>query len=63
MENCSVHVVCSINDWNGLILHLLQVPPASYGALQKYLNNKHLLEDCKAYKIFCGIEWFLHDYV
>jgi hypothetical protein len=63
MENCCVPVVCFMNDQNDLILHLLQVPPASYGALQKYLNNKHLIEDCKACKIFCRMEWCLHDYV
>jgi len=51
-----------MNDQNDLILHLLQVPPA-YGALQKYLNTKHILEDSKAYKIFCSVEWCLHDYV
>jgi len=52
-----------MNDQNDLILYLLQVPPASYGVLQKYLNNKHLFEDCKAHKIFCRTEWCLHDYV
>jgi hypothetical protein len=54
MEYYGFHVVCCMNDQNDPILHLLQVPPASYGALQKYLNNKHLPADCKHVIYFAG---------
>jgi len=46
----------SLNDWNDLILQLLQVLLVCYGALHKYWSNKPLLADCKPHGAFCKVE-------
>jgi len=48
LEKCFVCAPCSLNDWNGLILQLLQVPLVCYGAFDKNqsINSPCLLTAC-----------------
>jgi len=62
MEKC-VHMPCSLNDCNYLILQVLQVPLVCYGALHKDQTNKHLLPDCTSHSAFFRLQWHLHDSV
>jgi hypothetical protein len=45
LGKCCVHMLCSLNDWNDLILQLLQVLLFYYGALHKAQSNKPLLAE------------------
>jgi hypothetical protein len=47
-----VHMSCSLNDQNDLILQLPQLPLVCFGALQKGGSNKPLLADCTLYTAF-----------
>jgi hypothetical protein len=59
LEKCCVHMPCSLNDQNDLILQLVQVPVVSYSALNKDWCNKTLLADCTPHSAFCRLEWRL----
>jgi hypothetical protein len=48
-----IHMPFSLNDWNDLILQLLQVLLVCYSALHKDWYNKPLPTDCKAHGAFC----------
>jgi len=63
LEKCCVHMPCSLNDQNDVILQLLQVLLVCYGAIYKNWSNKPLLADCTLHGTFCRMEWHLHDSV
>jgi hypothetical protein len=60
LKKCCVHMPCS---WNDIILQLLQVLLACYGACHKDRSNKPLLADRTPQGTFCRMEWCLHDHV
>jgi len=60
LQKCCVHMPYSLNDWNDVILQLLQVQLLCYGALHKDWSSKPLLAECTP---FCRMEWCLREYV
>lgn len=52
-RECCVNMSCFQNDWNDLILLLLNVPVACYGGLHKDWANKPFLADCTPHSTFC----------
>jgi hypothetical protein len=63
LEKRCVHMPCSLNDRNYLILQLLQVPLASYDDVHKDQSSKPLLADCTPHGTFCRMKWCLHESV
>jgi len=63
LEKCCVHMPCSLNDQNDLILQFMQVLLVCYGAHHQHQSNKPMLTDCIPHGAFCRVEWHLHDSV
>jgi len=56
-EKCCIHMSCSLNGWNDLILQLLQVPVICYSVLHKDQFSKFLLADYIPHGALFRMEW------